>query len=295
MDKLSAMTTFVQTVDGGSFTSASKKLGISQQMVAKQVANLEQHLGVTLIQRTTRSHQLTAFGEVYYQRCKQILQDIKVAELLSHTLKNTPAGKLKVSAPRAFGAFSLTDFLTDFLERYPEIEVDVHLSDEYVDVQGGDFDAVFRVGKLEDSSLVARKLMDYKIICCASPDYLRRSGTPKSPDELIEHQCLGYLSEGSVNLNVWKFYREQETFKVMVNSRLKVNESRAMLAAVLNGFGIAMVPELMVARELAAGNLIQVLPEYEALSREFNLVYRQDPFQTATMSAFIEAVIARYR
>ncbi|WP_260259387.1 LysR family transcriptional regulator [Vibrio intestinalis] len=295
MDKLSAMSTFIQTVEGGSFTAAGKKLGISQQMVAKQVANLEQTLGATLLQRTTRSHQLTAFGDAYYKRCKQILQDIKAAEQLSDSLINTPSGTLKISAPRTFGAFSLTAFLADFLNRYPEIGVEVHLSDEYVDIQQSDFDAVFRVGKLEDSNLVARPLMDYKLLCCASPSYLKRYGTPLTPTDLEQHQCLGYLFEGAMNYNRWHFYQNGSALKIEIESRLKVNESRALLSAMVNGFGIAMVPELMVSKELNSGELVQVLPDYQTPARNFHLVYRQDRYQTATMQAFIEAVIDRYR
>lgn len=295
MDKLSAMAAFTQAVEQGSFTAAGNAIGISQQMVAKHVSNLEAMLGATLLRRTTRNHTLTEFGEQYYVRCRRILEDVKQAERLSDVSTSSPRGRLKISAPRAFGAFSLTDFLVSFMRQYPDIYVDLHLADEIVDLYAGGYDFVFRVGKLGDSNLIARKLVDYKLVCCASPSYLIKHGEPKKPADLLDHQCLGHIMTTYSECNNWFFYHQDTKIKIPIEPKLKVNESRSLVSCALRGFGIAMVPELIVVNEISQGKLIRVLPNFDTISRNFNLVYRQDNYKTATMRVFIDAILDNYR
>lgn len=295
MDKLRCMEAFVRTVEGGSFTAAADKLDISQQMVAKQVASLESHLGARLLNRTTRKQSLTEVGKQYYDRCKLILQQIMEADKLSQELLQEPRGVIRISAPKTFGSYSLAPFLTQFLQRYPMIEIELHLCDEYVDLFEGEYEAVFRIGHLEDSSLIARRLPDYQLVACASPEYLKRRGEPARPEELTCHECLGYIAPLSASCNVWHFYGDnQSVHRVPVSSRLKINESRALLSAVLSGFGIAMAPETMIRNELANGRLVGVLPGFRGPSRPLHLLYTQDRYRGAGLKLFINEVMQFY-
>lgn len=268
LDRLRSMEVFVMAANTGSFTAASAQLGISAQMVARHIKVLEQRLKVRLIHRTTRRQSLTEFGRVYHERCRVLLAAIDATDALATELHEEPHGRLRISAPHQFGSLSLMKFVSHFMTRYPNVEVDLTLGDRAVNIIEEGFEAVFRIGDPgigDSSSLVARPLRRYQMIACASPEYLNEFGIPTHPDDLQHHQCLGYVFWDRVTYYEWVFARNGEIFSVPINSRLKVNDATAQLNAALSGMGILLGAEDLVADSLVSGRLVQVLPRFTPL------------------------------
>ena len=192
MDRLAAMAAFVKAADAGSFAAAAGPLGLSPQMVAKHVAFLEHRLGARLLNRTTRRQSLTEVGREYRERCRIVLAEATAADALAEEAMATPRGRLRISAPVTFGAHGLVPLVIRYLRDHPDVEVDLTLTDRFVDLVEEGYEAVFRIGPLADSSLMARALAPYRLIACASPAYLRARGTPLVPPDLVDHECLGY-------------------------------------------------------------------------------------------------------
>src|SRR5581483_1107867 len=192
MDRLGALQAFVQVAETGSFSEAARRLRSSKSAISRQVSGLETELGARLLHRTTRSLTLTEAGRGYFERAARILADLDDADRSVSTLQAAPRGKLRVNAPMSFGFLHLAPALPDFLARYAEVEVDVIMNDRFVDLVDEGFDVAVRIGHLEDSSLVARKLAPVRRVVCASPAYLAARGTPTSPEELKAHDCLCY-------------------------------------------------------------------------------------------------------
>ncbi|MGH8409080.1 MAG: LysR family transcriptional regulator, partial [Pseudomonas sp.] len=192
MDRLSSMSAFVMAAELGSYARAAERLGMSPQMVAKHVAALERRLGARLLNRTTRRQSLTELGSAYYERCKHILTEAEAADSLAQIMNDTPRGKLKISAPVTFGSYSLMPLVTEFLRDNPEVEIDLHLTDRFVDLVEEGYEVAFRIGPLANSSLTARPLQPYRLVVCAAPKYLAERGTPLTPADLEHHECLGY-------------------------------------------------------------------------------------------------------
>ncbi|QTT90459.1 LysR family transcriptional regulator [Pseudomonas chlororaphis] len=294
MDRLTSMEAFVAAAESGSYARAATRLGLSPQMVAKHVAALEQRLGARLLNRTTRRQSLTELGSAYLERCKHILGEAQAADSLAQIMNATPRGKLRISAPVTFGSYSLMPFVTGFLREYPEVEIDLHLTDRYIDLVEEGYEAAFRIGPLADSSLTARPLAPYRLIACAAPAYLAARGTPRVPADLEEHECLGYAYWSRPADNQWQFRRDGQVHEVQVRSRLQVNESKALLSAAVDGFGIVLGPADFLEPARAAGELVQLLPGYEAPSRAMHLLYRPDRQMTAKLRRFVDAAIARF-
>jgi DNA-binding transcriptional LysR family regulator len=192
MDQLIAMKVFVAVVDESSFSSAAEKLNLSRTMVSKHVMDLESHLDARLLNRTTRRQSLTGTGRAYYERANRILSEIAEADAEAMRQSLTPSGRLCVNAPVAFGVAHMAPNLGRYLERYPEVEVDLTLNDRVVDLVDEGYDMAIRIGWLEDSSLIARRIADSRMVACAAPDYLARRGVPSEPSDLANHQCLVY-------------------------------------------------------------------------------------------------------
>ena len=191
MDRLVSMTAFVKAVETGSFASAASALGLSPQMVAKHVSYLEARLGTRLLNRTTRRQSLTEIGQTYYERCKQVIADFDFADSLADQAKGAPRGRLRVNAPLSFGAQTLLPIITQYLRKHPDVQVDLVLSDRYVDLIEEGFEAVFRIGPLVESGLEACELLPFRTVACASPAYLEERGTPNEPSDLAGHECIG--------------------------------------------------------------------------------------------------------
>ncbi len=254
MDRLTSMAAFVMAAEAGSYASAAQRLDMSAQMVAKHVAALEQRLGARLLNRTTRRQSLTELGQAYYERCKHIVGEAEAADSLAQIMNDTPRGKLRVSAPVSFGSYSLMPFVTAFLREYPEVEIDLHLTDRAVDLVEEGFEVAFRIGPLATASLTARPLAAYLLIVCAAPRYLAERGTPQVPADLQQHECLGYAYWSRPADHEWSFFNGAQVERVPVSSRLHVNESKALLSAAVDGFGIVLGPADFLEPALRRGN-----------------------------------------
>lgn len=299
-DQLGSMAAFVTAAEAGSYASAAVQLGMSAQMVAKHVAGLEQRLGARLLNRTTRRQSLTPLGQAYYERCKAVLAQVQAADALALEMNALPTGKLRISAPVTFGGSRLMPFITAFLRDYPDVQVDLQLTDRFTDLVADGFEAVFRIGPLsvsgaDSASLVARPLAPYQLVACASPAYLAAHGTPQVPADLASHQCLGYAYWARPADSQWQFQQNGKQYQVAVGSRLQVNESRALTLAALEGFGIVLGPEIYLAPALASGQLVQVLPDYQAPSRPMHLLYPADRLRTAKLRTFIDRALAAFQ
>lgn len=294
MDRLSSMSAFVMAAELGSYARAAERLNMSAQMVAKHVASLEQRLGARLLNRTTRRQSLTELGSAYYERCKHILTEAEAADSLAQIMNDTPRGKLKVTAPVTFGSYSLMPLITAFLRDNPDVEIDLHLTDRFVDLVEEGYEAAFRIGPLATTGFTARPLAPYRLVVCASPAYLAARGTPHLPADLEQHECLGYAFWSRPADREWVFHQGASAHKVQVASRLQINESRALMSAALDGFGIVLGPEDFLRTALASGELVRVLPAFDAPSRPMHLVYTANRQRTAKLRRFVETVLMRF-
>lgn len=290
MDRLASMATFVKVVDLGSFAAAAAALAISPQMVAKHVGALEARLGTRLLNRTTRRQSLTEIGRTYCERCKVVLAEAEWADAASENATGKPRGRLRVNAPVSFGSYTLMPVVTRYLRAHPGVDIELTLTDRYVDLVDEGFEAVFRVGRLRDSSLAARALRPFRLVACASPAYLRTHGTPHDPADLAAHACLRYASTPGTSSD-WAFVRDGRQASVKVRSQLQVNNATALLAAALDGFGIAFIAEDLARSRIAGGTLVRILPDFEPPSRPMHLLFHADRRQTTKLRSFIDVVV----
>jgi DNA-binding transcriptional LysR family regulator len=293
MDRLASMVAFVKVVEAGSFAAAANILGMSPQMAAKHVTFLEGRLGTRLLNRTTRRQSLTEIGRTYLERCKLVLAEADWADSLADEAKGSPRGRLRINAPVSFGA-SLTPLVTRYLRRHPNVEIDLVLSDRFVDLVEEGFEAVFRVGPLADSSLMARELSPFRLVACASPGYLRERGIPLTPTDLETHECLGYTHWSRPAVYEWRFVQNGRASEVRIRNHLQINDATALVAAALDGFGIVLVAEDLVRGRLKSGQLVKVLPDFETPSRPMHLLFHPDRRQTAKLRSFIDAAVREF-
>ncbi|MDQ1155142.1 LysR family transcriptional regulator [Brevundimonas sp. SORGH_AS_0993] len=294
MDRLTSMGVFVRAAELGSFAAVSEALGMSPQMVAKHVVFLEDRLGSALIHRTTRRQSLTDVGRAFYDRCKLILADAEAAETLAQEMQSQPRGCLKVNAPMTFGAFRLAPFITRYLARHPEVQIDLTLNDRFVDPLEDGFDLLIRIGAVSEAGLVAHPLAPYRLIACASPDYLARRGTPQTPKDLERHDCLAYAYWSPSIPCQWTFSRAERTETVKAAGRIRSNDWKALLHAALEGYGVTLGPESVMTAEIAAGRLVHVLPDYEGPVRPMHVLYPATRRPTAKVRSFVEALRAEF-
>ncbi|QIB36335.1 LysR family transcriptional regulator [Ancylobacter pratisalsi] len=294
MDRLTSMAALVKAADLGSFTAAGTALGISSQMVGKHVSFLEERLGAQLLHRSTRRQSLTAIGQTFYERCRLVLDEVEAAEATARESSTTPRGRLRVSAPVTFGSIALAPLISDFLRIYPQVEIALDLTDRYVDVVGEGYDAVIRLGPLKDSELTSRALVPYQLIACASPGYLATRGTPRTPADLVAHDCLGFVFASGQPFSEWRFDKEGHVHKVRVRSRFQVNDARVLQAAALDGQGIILQANLILTDDLTAGRLVQVLPDYETPTRALHILFAATRPPTQTLRSFIDHVAGRF-
>ncbi|MHC1481315.1 LysR family transcriptional regulator [Frateuria aurantia] len=291
LDRLSSMLAFVRTVESGSFVAAARLLELSPQMVAKHVTALEQHHGLRLLNRTTRRQSLTDFGRLYFARCQSILAEVESADVLAQAARETPRGSLRINAPVTFGRCSLMPVVARFLEQFEGVALDLVLSDKRVDPVEEAFDAIIRIGPLDDDlALVARPLRPYRLLAVAAPDYLERHGRPRTPADLADHPCIGFTPWPVGLRQQWRFIRDGVEQVVSVRSRLKLNDWGAMHAAALGGYGVVLGYEYAVMADLTAGRLQQVLPDYAPPSRPMHLLYAADRYVTPKLRRFVEAI-----
>lgn len=290
MDRLASMATFVKVVDRGSFAAAAAELKMSPQMVAKHVSYLETHLETRLLNRTTRRQSLTEIGKAYYERCKGALNEVDWAEAAADKATGAPRGRLRVNAPVSFGTHTVTPLVTRYLRQYPEVELELILNDRYVDLVEEGFEAVFRIGRLADSSLTARALRPFRQVAVASPSYLQERGQPREPADLRTHTCLGYVGMRTTAAD-WRFLRDGRKIDVAVRGSLQVNNAGALLASALEGFGIAYIAEDLARSSIATGALVRVLPDYDTPSRPLHLMFHADRRMTTKLRSFVDMVV----
>ncbi|KJH73770.1 LysR family transcriptional regulator [Pseudomonas sp. ES3-33] len=289
LDRLTSMSAFVKAADAGSFTAAANSLGMSAQMVAKHVVALEDQLGGKLIARTTRQQSLTELGRIYHEQCKLILAEVEAADALAAQLKSEPRGRLRISAPLTFGAHGLVPLMTRYLMTHPLVEVDLVLTDRIVDLIEEGFEVAFRIGPLEDSGLIARKLAPYRLAVAASPVYLSTRGIPTDPADLAVHDCLVYTSRSRNLDRYWQFQRDGRTHTVDVRCRFQSNDGAALVSAAIEGAGVVLAPVDLLHDTLISGRLIRVLQKYELPSRPMHLLFSPDRRQTPKLRSFIDA------
>jgi DNA-binding transcriptional LysR family regulator len=260
MDQLNAMRAFVAVAESGHFAQASERLGASRTMASKLVMDLEAHLGQRLLNRTTRRVSLTELGAAYLERCRDILAAIEEAEREITAQASEPVGRLRVTAPMSFGVSHVAPQIAVYTARHPRVSVDLVLNDRLVDLVEEGYDLAIRIGRLADSSLVAKRIGVTRLITCASPAYLAAHGRPKTPADLAQHECLlySYASAGAV----WTFSGVGGEETVRVGGRVACNNGDAIRAMAIAGLGVVAQPDFIVARHLRSGALEQVLAAY---------------------------------
>ncbi len=292
MDRFLSMQVFAATVDRGSLTAAARAFRITPSMVGKHIRSLEERLGARLLTRTTRRQSLTEIGRRYYERCRRILEDVRDAEAGAEAMRSAPRGELRITAAISFGALRLAPALADYLSAYPEVDVELDLTDEVVDVVKEGFDAAVRIGSLADSALVARRLESYRMIICAAPSYLKRAGVPQTPADLARHTCLAFTLWR--NYGGWSLGRTEQPPASLPACRLRSNNALALRAAALQGVGLILQPEVVLADDVAAGRLVQVLPKFVPPARPMSLLYPRDRRPTLKLTTFVDFMLRRF-
>ncbi|WP_338759041.1 LysR family transcriptional regulator [Massilia sp. METH4] len=292
MDVISPMRTFVRVVEEGSFAAAANTLGISAQLVGKQVQGLERHLDVRLLNRTTRRQSLTDFGKAFYERARIILSELEETERMAAEAHGKPSGRLRVNAPVTFGARLLAPALPDYLRAHPQVSVELTLTNQLVDIVDEGHDVVFRVGRLADSSLVSRTLGPYPLVLCAAPAYLAAHPPIRHPRDLQAHECLGFL-HAQLRTH-WTFNGPEGEETVPVSGRLMTNQSEPLLCAALAGLGIMLQSLELVRDALRDGRLVEVLPDYVPAASPLNLMFQRDRKLTPKVRSFVDFCVARF-
>jgi DNA-binding transcriptional LysR family regulator len=265
--QLDDMRIFVATVDAHNFTSAANRLSLSKQFVSRRVMALEEALGVRLLIRNTRKLAVTELGQEFYDRAKRILGEVQEAEQAMSLRRASPHGLLRVSAPMSFGMVHLSPLVATFLKKHPDVRFDMELSDRTVDVVGEGFDMAIRIGTLADSTLIAQKLAEVRMVACCSPQYLRRRGTPHAPADLERHACLLYGHGGPAS---WEFVMDGELIR----------------DAAIAGLGIARLPDFIVSAAIKAGQLVSVLEPFLPRASALYAVYPQHRQSSTTIQVF---------
>lgn len=293
MDRLAALEAFVRVAEARSFSEAGRRLGASKSVISRQVSALEAELGVRLFQRTTRSLTLTEAGEGYFQRTARILADLDEANAMVSNLQAAPRGRLRVNAPMSFGFLHLGAAIPDFVARYPEVDVDMTMSDRFVDLIEEGFDVAVRIARLTDSSLIARRLAPMRLVVCASPDYLARRGTPHKPADLAAHECLSYGNIAPTD--EWRLKdADGQPLTVEVKGRLRANNGDALRAAALKGLGVIYQPTFMVGDDLRAGTLVEVMHGYARTDSAVHAVYPHARHLSPKVRAFVDFLAERF-
>lgn len=289
MDHISRVGIFLEVVKQQNFTAAARALGMTSSAVSKQVQNLEEHLHVKLLQRTTRMVSLTEEGRFYYQRARQALEDLAEVERELQDCNSTPRGTLKINVPMSFGEMYLRAPIAAFAKAYPDVQLDVSFDDRMVDVMGEGFDVVLRIGVLQSSSLMKRKLADCPIILCASPAYLATHGHPATPDALEQHRMIVFTRHSSGGEWRWRHNATGKTGLSSYNGIFFANTAGMLREACLQGLGIAVLPIFSAATYLQSGQLVRVLPEYSTNpSREIAMLYPPNRHSSTKTRLFLD-------
>lgn len=295
MRSIQAITTFIAVAQAQSFAGAARQLGLSTTAISRHVADLEQALGVALLRRTTRIVTLTEAGSRYLPRAQFIIAELDDLHREVARSDQAPKGTLRVTAPPGIGNGWIGPLVTDFLMTYPDIDLELDLSERVVDLLGEGFDAAIRAGDLPSSSLIAHRIITIDYRLCASPSYLREYGAPAMVSELKDHACL-FWNTGSMAASAhWTLQSDAGMETVPVRCRLRVGNLPALRHAALSGLGLAILPSLDVRDDLAAGRLIEVMPSHQVPADTLSLVRPPAAFVPAKLRAFMDFVTAALR
>ncbi|WLG61441.1 LysR family transcriptional regulator [Pseudomonas sp. FP1762] len=292
MDLFQSMSVYVKVVETGSMTAAAAKCEMSTTMVGNHLRALEQRLGVQLLQRTTRRQRLTEFGSIYYQRCLEVLGLVADSERLAEQASDEPRGLLRITAPLTFGVERLTPALSEYSLLYPQVKLDVVLTNSRPDLLENGLDVAFRLGNFDQSHLIARPLIDYTLTVCASPDYIARRGMPHTPQDLQQHDCLSFAYPAGDDWQSvekrWRLSGPEGEVLVDVSGPMLINSSAGLHQAARNGMGIMMLPDALVEQDLRDGKLVRVMTDYQPPSRPMHLLYAQDRYRLPKLRRFVE-------
>ena len=293
MDLFQAMSVYVKVVEAGSMTAAAQECSISTTMVGNHLRALEQRLGVSLLKRTTRRQRLTEFGTAYYERCVEVLGLVNESEQLAEQAQVEPSGTLRITAPLTFGSEVLAPALCEFSRRYPDVKLDLLLTNQRLDLIDNGFDVAIRLGKVPDSTrLIARPLLDYRLTICASPEYLARRGKPLEPGDLSNHDCLAFAypagDDWSAAEKHWRLSGPNGEVTVEVSGPMVMNTSSGLHRAARAGGGIVMLPDALVQQDLQDGRLVALLPDYRLPYRPMHVLYVQDRYRLPKLRRFVD-------
>jgi DNA-binding transcriptional LysR family regulator len=266
LPNVSGMLVFARVVEEGSFSAAARKLGVSKASVSREISALEQRFGAQLLRRSTRRMSLTEVGEVFHERCLRVVEAANDAESSVSQLQEAPRGAIRLAVPMSFGHLQLAPRLPRFLERYPNIQLEIDATDRIVDLVHERVDLSLRIGRPRELSYVRRKLCPIRLLMCASPEYLERHGTPRIPEDLSEHVCVSYTSR----MATWLFSTGE---RIKTTSPLNVNNGDALRRAALAGLGIAYLPSFLLADDVREGRLTPLLTEHTRHETNLLAVY----------------------
>ena len=293
MDRLTGMAVFVKVVESSSFAAAARHFRLSPAMVSRHVHALEEQLGAQLLNRTTRRVSPTEAGQAYYQRVRQVLADLDEADRLAGDLQATPRGVLRITSSQSFGIRHLAPAIADYLALCPEVQIEVTLNDRYLDIIEEGMDLAIRIGHLEDSSLVARRLAPIRMALCAAPAYIARHGTPQAPADLARHNCLIYTYAASQS--EWRFVDDAgHEHVVRIAGRLQANNGDVLRIAALEGQGVALGPTFILGDDLRAGTLLRLLPGFAPPQVGLYAVYPPSRRLSVKVRSFVDFLVTRF-
>jgi DNA-binding transcriptional LysR family regulator len=293
VDRFLAMSIFAQVVEQGHLSRAAERLGLSTSAVSRHLAELEAHLDVRLLNRTTRRLSLTESGQLFYERCVQLLADLEEAEIVVTSGAVVPRGTLKLTCSITWGIRHLAPAIAAFVERFPGLRFEIELSDRAVDIVDEGIDLAIRIGDIGSQSLIGRKIGAMQLVCCAAPAYLAAKGTPQRPEELAKHACLTYAYSASGN--TWRF-RGTDGSEHLVRATGNVHANNGQMLATLAaaGMGIALEPDFIVAPELQRGTLLPLLAGYTPSGAGIYAVYASRRLLSAKVRAFVDFLASHF-
>ena len=291
MDQVAAMRAFVRVVETGSFTRSSSALGMPKATLTKLVQGLESHVQTKLLHRTTRRVTVTPDGAAYYERVVRLLADLDELDASMTLSQATPRGRLRIDVSASLALLTIIPALPDFHARYPDIQIDIGVTDRPVDLIGENVDCVLRGGELKDQSLIARRVAELRFITCAAPSYLARYGEPAHPTDLEKtHYVVGYFSPGSGHAHPLSFVRQDEEHELIGRCIVSLNDGNAYVAAALAGLGVIQAPTFMIQHHLDAGALKLVLTDWTAFTMPLYVVYPPNRHLSNKVRVFVDWV-----
>jgi DNA-binding transcriptional LysR family regulator len=286
MDRLDTIKMFVRVVESGNFSAVARELGIGQPTVSKQIASLEAHLGAQLLMRTSRKVALTDAGRDFFESASRLIADLDAAESRIGRGLKSPSGRVRVSVAPSFGALCVVPALPEFFRRYPDLGVEILVSDRSANLIEDGIDVGIRMGKLSESSLIARKIATTPVVVVASPAYLEERGEPTKPSELPGHRCVVFSSQ--TGPRPWRFAGRIGAVSYLPDGVLRTNDGEEIRAAVLCGLGVAQVPHWLCARDLEAGAVRRILRRYEPGAIPISAVRPANRRPATKVSVFID-------